>query len=252
MRRALFMALAFVAAGCRPNAKSGAEPADAPKVALNASSSGQRIEVPVGTFTIELTSPRTPGHRFEWGDATVTSSAVLARGKEILQPDPSIDGGIFRHVYRFQAVAPGRATITIAPANGPDLPPTFTVDVVVRGSSADAGAAPATQRPQPGGCRETTADGPCTFVAMTAAGGDDGGVFFRVRHRVVADDGQTHTFDTTKLRVAPSDEARLQAYYAAHSPVHCTIRWIDPPCPPQLSRTTLDLATPPFATVVPE
>jgi len=67
-------------------------------------------------FSLELQSQRNPpspefGHA--WGDAQVAGDALVFLEKRVLSPPADEDGGYFRHVYRFQAVRPGQATITI-------------------------------------------------------------------------------------------------------------------------------------------
>lgn len=138
-----FVALALVAIGagaslgCKdpPPQKGGPVDSglvDAEVVRFFGASNGKQVTVVRGAFVIELTSPRTQGHRFEWSDPVISAGVVEPRGHEILEPGKDVDGGSFRHVFRFDAVSTGSTKITLTPKNGPDLPPPFVLDVTVK------------------------------------------------------------------------------------------------------------------------
>ncbi len=124
--------------GCRDKKDSGQagpdalDHVDATPVKFLQASNGKHVDVVLGAFDVELTSPRSNGMGFEWDVAVIGGAAVESRGKKIAEPSGDIDGGRFLHVYRFDAVAKGDAKITITAKNGDRLPPPFVLDVTVR------------------------------------------------------------------------------------------------------------------------
>jgi hypothetical protein len=75
----------------------------------------EKVNVRVGTtFEVELQSPRNPGYKFEWLPAKIDHVGVDALGKTMPPPPKDVDGGSYRHLYRFRAKRAGTFIITIA------------------------------------------------------------------------------------------------------------------------------------------
>lgn len=111
-----------------------AEPAKAPDVQVH---DRTEMRVKVGTTlarTVTQSRGVAPEHRFEWSKEPRVDGAAL-RFLEVRTepPPPDVDGGSTKHHYRFEAVTPGRAGVTIERLNpgadAPTEPDRFTVVV---------------------------------------------------------------------------------------------------------------------------
>lgn len=145
--RSLVMALLLVACTKKdeppgPDAAPAAGQAEAGQAARakapDVQVQGQtELRVKVGTTlarTVSQSRGVAPEHRFEWSAQPKVDGGALRFLEVRVEPPPQdVDGGSTKHHYRFVAVAPGRAAVTIERKNpgaeAPREPDRFTVVV---------------------------------------------------------------------------------------------------------------------------
>ncbi len=105
-----------------------------------------------------------------------------------------------------------------------------------------------------GGCENENLEGECTFVLMYAerpeiAPGPEGTTVFRIVHSIKSGDREIE-IDRTLLRIPDDREQDLREHFEKNSPIHCKAYIVRPPCNPQGTSLTLDVADPDYATDV--
>jgi hypothetical protein len=98
---------------------------------------GTTVSAKVGDqLEVRLASPRgvAPEYRISWAEQPVIEGAAIRLLRHAVEPPPADnDGGSTAYRYRFEAIAPGTATISIGAVNPGESaqqePWTATVDV---------------------------------------------------------------------------------------------------------------------------
>ncbi|MBW2263398.1 MAG: hypothetical protein JRG91_15645 [Deltaproteobacteria bacterium] len=108
--------------------------------------------------------------------------------------------------------------------------------------------------PETGGCNNEHLEGTCTFILMSAekselASDPEGTTVFRAVHIIESED-QKIEIDRTTLRIPDDREQDLREHFEKNSPCPCKAYIVRPPCNPQATSVTLDVAHPDYATEV--